>query len=343
MSDRQSIEVRYPSDVAEAGRLGRAAALALGFDERRAEELALVARELASNLLRHAAGGTLTLLRVVEGNQVGLQVESRDQGPGIPDPEQAVADGYSTAGGLGYGLGTVNRLMDSLSIVSPAPEGGTWIVCRRWLRTTAAPAAPCPVDVGAATRPHPAMTVNGDAFAICRAQGGMVLALIDGLGHGHFAHRAAQAARQYVEGHYERPLAEIFHGAARACRGTRGVVMALARIDPLRQTLAFASIGNIEARLVGGPHHSGFVVRRGILGVQAPSPVVTEHPWRPGLALILHTDGLRSHWKWADFAQFRDEPAPRLAHLLLHRLAKDDDDATVLVAKSTAAPNAGHD
>ena len=76
-----------------------------------------------------------------------------------------------------------------------------------------------------------------------------LVGVIDGLGHGQFAHRAAQTARQYVENHFDLPLDQIFRGVGRACRATRGVVMALARFDWGQGRLAFASVGNIAVRV----------------------------------------------------------------------------------------------
>jgi anti-sigma regulatory factor (Ser/Thr protein kinase) len=94
--------------------------------------------ELASNLVKHARRGTLTLTPLTEGTRVGLQIESQDRGPGIADVEQALTDGFSTAGSLGYGLGVVHRLMDTFDITSqPGAGGGTHIVCQRWLRAEA--------------------------------------------------------------------------------------------------------------------------------------------------------------------------------------------------------------
>jgi anti-sigma regulatory factor (Ser/Thr protein kinase) len=226
------ITVVHGSDVNEAHQGAQAMALAIGFDETAGAEVALAVRELGANLLKQTKGGTLTLTPLVDGRRVGMQVISQDRGPGIADVEQALRDGFSTAGGLGYGLGAVNRLMDEFDIVSePGMSGGTWIACRRWLRADVRRTMPGPLTFGAASRPHPRMTANGDAFVIKCWGEGVLVAVIDGLGRGPFAQRAAQTARQYVESHVDQPLDVIFRGVGRACRATRGVVMTLARFD----------------------------------------------------------------------------------------------------------------
>ena len=62
--------------------------------------------ELATNLIKHARGGTLTLTPLADGGRVGLEIESRDNGPGIADVEQALADRFSTAGTPRHGPGS---------------------------------------------------------------------------------------------------------------------------------------------------------------------------------------------------------------------------------------------
>ena len=328
------IAVVHGSDVNEARQRAQAMALAIGFDETASAEVALAVSELGANLLRHTKGGTLTLTPLVDGRRVGMQVISQDRGPGIADVEQALTDGFSTAGGLGYGLGAVNRLMDELDIAAePGTSEGTRITCKRWLRVDVRRTMPGPLTFGAASRPHPRMTENGDAFVIkCWGEGALV-AVIDGLGHGPFAQHAAQTARQYVESHVDQPLDLILRGVGRACRATRGVVMALARFDRDGTQLTFASIGNIEARVFGSVEPMNFAVRRGIVGVNAPNPAVTQHRWQPNYLLVLHSDGLTTRWRWEDFPGLGRTSASVIARRLLQALAKDDDDATVLVVK----------
>ena len=326
--------VIHGSDVNEARQKAQAMALAIGFDETASAEVALAVSEIGTNLLRHTKGGTLTLIPLVDGRRVGIQVISQDHGPGLADVEQALTDGFSTAGRLGYGLSMVDRLMDRLDIVSePGTSGGRRIAYTLWLRGDARPAIPSPLAFGSASRAHPRMAENGDAFVIKCWDESALVAVIDGLGHGPFAHHAAQTARQYVEHHVDQPLDVIFRGVGRACRATRGVVMALARFDEDGTQLTFASIGNIEVRVFGSVELMNFVVRRGIVGVNAPNPAVTQHRWQPNQVLVLHSDGLTTRWRWEDFPDLRRVSASVMARRLLQALAKNDDDATVLVVK----------
>lgn len=94
--------------------------------------VATAASELANNLWQHAThGGTLTIRARREGTRHCLEIESRDDGPGIADLDQAQQDGFSTAGGLGCGLPGARRLMDEFEIES-TPGQGTLVRARKW-------------------------------------------------------------------------------------------------------------------------------------------------------------------------------------------------------------------
>lgn len=339
MSASQGLEISQSTDIAAARRAAKALARAEGFDETASEEVAIAVSELGSNLLKHAGQGRLMVTRLRQAGRTGIQIESVDHGPGIQDVGQALTDGFSTAGSLGYGLGAVNRLMDELQVTSqPQGRKGTQIVCKRWTRVKKPPGMICPLDIGVATRPHPMMTVNGDAFVVHHWNESALAGIIDGLGHGPPAYQAAQAARLYVETHFERPLDAIFSGVGHACRGTQGVVMALARFDWALAKLTYASVGNVESRVFRCPEKLNFTVRRGVIGLNAPAPLVSVHRWAPTQVMVLHSDGLVTRWQCEDFSHLLPESATRVAQQLLHRLARDDDDATVLVVKGVERP-----
>lgn len=331
---QQTIEIGHTANVGEARRIARNMAETLGFNVKACEEITLTVSELASNLVKHAGCGNIILIPVEAAGQIGLQIESIDSGAGIANIESVMTDGYTTAGSLGNGLGSINRLMDEFDITSRVGYG-TYIVCRKWL-CAYKPSVSCPLAIGVATHPHPQYDVNGDSFIIKHWAESTLVGIIDGLGHGSLACDAAQAARWYVESHFNRPLEQIFRGADLACHATRGVVMALARFDWAIGQLSFASIGNIEARVFGG-NDVQFIVRRGIVGSNAPRAVVTQHIWHPENVLVLHSDGLHTHWSWSQFPDLSTKSAEMLAWEFLQTLGKKDDDATVLVVKQKNA------
>lgn len=124
------IPVATLSDQERARREARRLATARGFARDEVEAVGLAASELASNLVRHATEGEIVLTGVDSLHGAGIQVESRDEGPGIPDVGSAMQDGFSTSGGLGSGLPGVQRLMDEFEI-SSAPKG-TRVIARKW-------------------------------------------------------------------------------------------------------------------------------------------------------------------------------------------------------------------
>lgn len=325
--------VTWPGDAKRAADLAKELAASAGFASAECEEIALVTAELSTNLIRHASGGTIRIRPIESGGRAGIEIESEDSGPGIADVEKAMTDGYSTAGGLGTGLGTINRLMDDVEFYARAEEGSR-IVCQRWMRPKQALPFSTGLVFGAATRPYRGFSENGDAFVIRQWESHALAGVIDGLGHGQFAQKASHTARQYIDTHFDQPLESLFRGVGRACRATRGVVMALARFDLAQRKLTVASVGNIEVRLLGGEGKFNLVVRRGIIGLNAPNPVLGESPWTPANLLILHSDGLRTHWQWDEFRDVAGEKPGVIAQRLLQRLGKAEDDSTVLVVRS---------
>lgn len=133
----RSLAVATQADVERARSLARDLGMEVGFDRAVAEVVVLAVSELATNLVRYARCGVIVLSRLERAGefgsrtQRGLQIESRDVGPGIANLTEALRDGFSTGGGLGSGLPGVRRLMDEFEIASH-PQGTT-IVARKWL------------------------------------------------------------------------------------------------------------------------------------------------------------------------------------------------------------------
>lgn len=329
------VKVVAAGDIARAGDRVRQLAELIGFTRGEIEEIVLAVSELASNLVRHAGGGLISLSTLQAGERAGVQIESADNGPGITDIERALTDGFSTAGGLGNGLGTVNRLMDRLDFHQPTARG-LRIVCQRWVRPRSKHSFRR-LDCGAATRACRSAQENGDAFVIKQWADQALLGVIDGLGHGPSAHKAAHAARSYVEHHFDQPFRDLFRGVERACRATRGVVMGLARVELTRSVAIISVVGNVEVRLLGISPPPRIAIRRGILGSHAPEVVAEENPWGPGAVLIMHSDGVQARWHARDYADLSAEAPALVARRLLQTFGKAEDDATVLVAKNSAS------
>lgn len=320
--------VAEPADVLIISADARLLAAGIGFSAVEEAEIGLVARELATNILKHAGNGAMT----VRVEPPRLTIIASDSGPGIPSIDEALADGFSSVGSLGYGLGTVNRLMDHVDIDARTGRGLT-VTAHRSVRATPDVIIAPPVDIGVATAPKPGYIENGDGYIVRHGGSKTLVGVFDGVGHGAPAQAAAQAAFRYIDSHAEQPMQDIFRGVGIACRGTRGVVLALARFDWDAQTLEFASVGNIEARVFNSAAPMRFIVRRGILGASAPAPKVSLERWPANATLVLFSDGVASHWGDVTLPRAGESTAAATARALLARLNRHTDDATLLIVQ----------
>jgi serine/threonine-protein kinase RsbT len=103
----------------------------LGFSLVDQTKVVTAASELARNTILHGGGGQAVVEAVSDGIRRGIRLTFEDQGPGIANIEQAMKDGFTTAGGLGLGLSGAKRLSSEFSITS-APGRGTRVVITRW-------------------------------------------------------------------------------------------------------------------------------------------------------------------------------------------------------------------
>jgi serine/threonine-protein kinase RsbT len=110
---------------------GRELARRLGFSSSEVTLIVTVISELTRNILQYAQTGEVVLTALQSGDRVGLEIQARDSGPGIPNIQQALQTGYSTSGGLGVGLPGVKRLMDECIIESEEGKGTT-VTVRKW-------------------------------------------------------------------------------------------------------------------------------------------------------------------------------------------------------------------
>jgi serine/threonine-protein kinase RsbT len=126
-----TMPVRSEGDVVKVRQAVRQWAAELGFSLVDQTKVVTAASELARNVLVHGGGGSACLETLHEGTRKGLRLTFEDQGPGIPDIELALRDGYTTGGGLGLGLGGSKRLVNEFTIVSRVGEG-TRVTITRW-------------------------------------------------------------------------------------------------------------------------------------------------------------------------------------------------------------------
>jgi serine/threonine-protein kinase RsbT len=125
------VPIRSDVDVVVACQKGRALASGLGFSSDDQVIVVIAISEVAHNIIRYAGSGEIIFSPVGRGERYGISIIARDEGPGIPDIELALQDGYSTGGSLGLGLSGAKRLMDEFDIVSQV-NLGTTVTMRKW-------------------------------------------------------------------------------------------------------------------------------------------------------------------------------------------------------------------
>jgi serine/threonine-protein kinase RsbT len=128
-----NVLVRQDADVVVARQKGRELAAQIGFSGTDLTLIATAISEIARNIVTYARQGEIVVSLLHEGGRKGVQVVARDEGPGIPDIEMAMRDGFSTGKSLGLGLPGAKRLMDAFEISTILGVGTTVIMCK-WIR-----------------------------------------------------------------------------------------------------------------------------------------------------------------------------------------------------------------
>jgi serine/threonine-protein kinase RsbT len=127
----KNLPIRSSEDVVRVRAAVRDAAVAAGFSLVDQTKFVTAASELARNTIIHGKGGEMQIEFVESSARKGVRLIFMDKGPGIPDVEQAMKDGFTTGDGLGLGLGGARRLSNEFSIQSE-PGHGTRITIARW-------------------------------------------------------------------------------------------------------------------------------------------------------------------------------------------------------------------
>lgn len=177
-------------------------------------------------------------------------------------------------------------------------------------------------------------TTCGDAYLVLDRGSFVLVAVVDGLGHGPHAHEAAEKAIAYLEAHAEAAPQVLLEGCHRALRGTRGAVLALARIEREHGTLIHAGLGNIETRIV--TEHKVFrpVSVNGIVGHQAFKFRTETFPFAPGDLLVMHSDGISDRFEVKAASRGRD--LQLLASQIAHEHGRHHDDQLLLILRDDA-------
>ena len=323
-SRTQVLPLEDSSQVGHARRMAQKLAEQQGFDGEDAGRVALLATELGSNVLKHAQRGELHLRAVPGAHGCGIELLAVDRAQGF-DTATCLADGYSTGGTQGIGLGAIARLAQVFDVHTD--ERGSVILARLYRRHS----ADADVRIGVSHHALHDDPACGDTWHVAIDGNRLSALLVDGLGHGPDAETAAQAgARAFAAEPFVDPLLLIGR-LHQAMTGTRGGAVAVAQHDASHNRLAFTGIGNIGASLIDGVHARGLASHPGIVGGQYRKAQVFDYAQVNGNLLILYSDGLQSRWKLEDYPGLVHRHPAVIATVLHRDFCRGRDDVTVLV------------
>jgi len=191
------------------------------------------------------------------------------------------------------------------------------------------------IEYGVASFTLPSQAESGDRHVFCSHTNGVLVAALDGLGHGDEAATAAKIASSILEANPTEPVISLLRLCHEGLRSTRGVVMSLASLDIAHGLMTWLGVGNVFAVLcrLKSPLNFGqeaLLLRSGVVGSRLPSLQASVLPIGPGDTLVFATDGVKQ-----DFAEHctPHESPQKLAETILARYKRGNDDALVLVVR----------
>lgn len=334
MIDTRAIEIGDPSGPAEARRTAAALAAAQGFDVQDIGRVALVVTEVATNVYKHARTGTLVLSAGRRTDGPFFQTVAIDSGPGF-DLRACLADGHSTAGTPGSGLGAIDRLSETFDAYSPRDRGS--VVFSEIRDRHAGQPAPVPLVLAGISVPKEGEEECGDAWTVRAVDDTVLVLVVDGIGHGPDAARAARAAVKAFEGTTLATPAEIVELLHNALRPTRGATIGVAALGLGTDEVRYVGVGNIAASIAGDGPSRHLVSHNGTAGREMRKIQEFRYPWQPEAVLVMASDGVSTRWDFDAYPGLASRHPAVVAGVLYRDFGRRRDDATVVVGRRGAA------
>jgi anti-sigma regulatory factor (Ser/Thr protein kinase) len=328
MTSGFALTVTESSQVSEARRRGADVASALRFDDTTCGRAAIVITEAATNLVKHGGGGEVFVGPAGGGPARGMQIIAVDKGRGMADVAASLQDGVSTTGTAGTGLGAIRRASSSFDVYS-SPGAGTVVAATVYANGHVPPFA------GGVSVPVAGETLCGDGWATWSAGELMSIFMCDGLGHGPEAARATALATDAFRRYAERPTREIIEHVFAALKPSRGAAVAVAELDRREGRARYCGLGNIAGAIVRPDGSSQSLVSHpGIAGHTMRRLQEFTYVWPPGSLIVLHSDGMSTHWSLAPYAGLSTRHPDVIAGVLYRDFRRHRDDVTVVVARN---------
>lgn len=188
---------------------------------------------------------------------------------------------------------------------------------------------------GAVCRAKQGQSVSGDVYVVREyAEDHVLISVIDGLGGGSEAERAARLAAQTLEQYPDYPLQDLIRRSHTALHSTRGAVIGVLRLELASSQATYVGVGNIGVQVYSRQPIKP-ISKNGILGFRLPSLLELRYVYDPGDIFVLYSDGVSSNFAQDNKIDIK-QPPQRMAEQILANYGKHTDDATVVAIKTTA-------
>jgi anti-sigma regulatory factor (Ser/Thr protein kinase) len=308
----------------------RAEGRRIGLGEDAVGALAIVVSELANNQLSHGTRGQIAVRALMRSGVAGLEIVAADEGRGITNAVRSFEGASRAEGSLGVGLAGVRSLSDELDVDIRLGEG-TCIRARKF----GAPVARRR-EVAILGRPCKGERVSGDQAGFERTEGGLLLFVADGLGHGPEARDASDRALVAARRSSGVSSVDLLRAVDVALARSRGAVMAIANLDESRATVDFAAIGNVTTHIVRFRQARLFTGSSFVLGMPTPvtKRIASERiSAEADEVIVMCSDGISSRATLEERRDMLHASSLAIAEHMLETFGQDNDDATVLVAR----------
>lgn len=193
------------------------------------------------------------------------------------------------------------------------------------------------VEYGVAKFILPGQGESGDHHVVCCNRNGILIAAIDGIGHGEIAANLSKTVAALLRSSADEPIISLVEQCHQKLRATRGVVLSIAFIDPKHGMMTWLGVGNVQGVLMRCDAEKdnakeSLLLRAGVVGSRLPALQATVLPIVRGDTLFFATDGVRS--EFSESLSARENPQ-RAADRILEQYRNGNDDALVLVARLT--------
>jgi negative regulator of sigma-B (phosphoserine phosphatase) len=193
------------------------------------------------------------------------------------------------------------------------------------------------LEYGLAKHAHVGGGESGDLHMVCCNENGILIAVIDGIGHGEEAAEAARTAAALLQGSVDEPVISLVERCHERLKGTRGAVLSMAFISPEQKMMTWIGVGNVQgvlvrANAIRGNAQEPLLLRAGVVGSILPALQASVLPVSRGDTVFFATDGIQTDFPTS--LSGRENPQ-RAADRILSHYRSGNDDALVLVARLT--------